>query len=237
MEFDEERVENERGLDLRPGLIASGISVFVMLSLSVSAWVQIPAGRLLPVHWGFSGTPDRYGSKWEALLTIPVIAIFAVLAFLLIPRIEPRVRNLQRSGRVYTIVWIASLLPLVGVHAFLVLAALGWQLDVNSVVLVIVGITFAIIGNYLGKVRSNFFVGIRTPWTLSSDLSWNKTHRLGGRLFVLFGIILVLAAVWKVGATEALILMISGAVAISLISTVYSYLVWRSEQTREAINS
>jgi uncharacterized membrane protein len=97
-----------------------------------------------------------------------------------------------------------------------------------------VGALFVVIGNYLGKTRSNFFFGVRTPWTLSSELSWARTHRLAGRLFVLSGLVIMLTAVVAPGPTTALVisLAIAGVVAIPV---AYSYLVWRSDPAKQPI--
>ena len=107
------------------------------------------------------------------------------LAF--IPRFDPRAENLARSGSAYRWIIGSALVLLGAVQVFIVLAALGNELDVTRFVGVAVGILFVIIGNFLGKTRSSWFLGIRTPWTLSSDRSWTLTHRLGGYLFIATG--------------------------------------------------
>ena len=112
-----------------------------------------------------------------------------------------------------------------------VLAAVGSPLDVNLVLSVATGLLFIVIGNVLGKVRSNFMFGVRTPWTLSSDLSWNKTHRLVGRLFVLLGLATIVVGV--VGGTTAFVVVLLGGIGVVLVvAFVYSYQVWKSDPAK-----
>ena len=121
-------------------------------------------------------------------MPVTTIAIAALLA--VIPRFEPRRANLERSGKAYGAIWITVVTLLGGVHVLTVAAALGADLEISRLVLIGTGLLFVVIGNYLPKVRPNYLMGIRTPWTLASDLSWTRTHRLGGRLFVIEGLVL-----------------------------------------------
>ncbi|MCB0026848.1 MAG: SdpI family protein, partial [Anaerolineales bacterium] len=103
-----------------------------------------------------------------------------------IPFIEPRRSNLAMSRTAYVALWAVLLFYFLVLHVILVINALheagvvAFNLDVGRLVPISVGVLFVVIGNYLGKIRSNYMMGIRTPWTLASDLAWDKTHRLGG---------------------------------------------------------
>lgn len=221
----------EPRMNLKPGLVVSGVIIVLMLILSAWAWIKIPAGQLIPTHWGLNGQPDGYSSKAFGLLILPLAALAEAGLFLLIAKIEPRKRNIQLSAKAYTMIWVASLALSLVVHTFLVLAAVGQKMGINTVIPVALGGLFIIIGNYMGKIRSNFFAGIRTPWTLSSDLSWNKTHRLGGKLFILYGLITALGVLLKDMCLWVAILVSEGIVIIAIL-TVYSYLVWKTDPNR-----
>ncbi len=120
---------------------------------------------------------------------------------------------------------------MVGLQLMVVLAAVGRPLDVTLVLGFGTGLLFVVIGNVLGKVRSNFMFGVRTPWTLSSDLSWNKTHRLVGRLFVLLGFAVAVATV--VAGNEAYLAVLLGGIAIVIaVAFVYSYRVWKTDPNK-----
>jgi uncharacterized membrane protein len=113
------------------------------------------------------------------------------------------------------------------IHAAIVLATLGVKVPMGETVLTLVGFLFMVIGNYSGKVRSNFFMGIRTPWTLSSELSWNKTHRLVGRMFLLVGAVIAILA-W-IDSLLALGFLLAGIVAILTVAMVYSHKIWKED--------
>lgn len=215
-------------LNIRNLVIFSGLVLAIMFALSAWAWVQIPADQQVPVHWGVNGEPDRYGSKFEGLLLLPIIftAVSALLA--VVPRIDPRGNNILRSGKAYGALWITMLLFFLGLHVVLILNTLGVNAPIDMAVPLGVGVLFVVIGNYMGKVRRNYMFGIRTPWTLASDLSWNKTHRLGGRLFVLLGLVMIASAAFATGMAT-FIIMFGGIIGMLISVFVYSYMVWKQD--------
>ena len=216
----------------KSALTSGIIIVAIMFAISAWAWLQLPADAQIPVHWGVSGQPDRYGGKIEGLLLMPLIGLGLVALFAIIPRVEPRKSNIMRSQKAYGVVRLGVLLFLLGIHIVTVLSTLGYPIDINFMIGLGTGLLFIVMGNYLGKVRSNFMFGIRTPWTLTSDLAWNKTHRLGGWLFVLSGVLIILCAIvapqWIVGA------ILLGALGTAGITTVYSYRVWKDDPNKRA---
>ena len=103
--------------------------------------------------------------------------------------------------------------------------------DISRVVLIGIGALFIVIGNYLPKVRPNYLMGIRTPWTLTSDLSWQKTHRLGGRLFVLEGLVLIVLGLIAVAAWLG-VLIVAGIAIMLVVVFAYSYRVWKADPAK-----
>lgn len=203
-------------------------TVGLMIAVSLWAWGQLPAGAQIAVHWNAAGEVDRYGSVWEGLFLMPsMIGLISVL-FYFIPKIDPRRSNIAQSGTAYRAAWIGMLVFMSILHIALVLNALGYAVNIGLIVPVMVGILFLIIGNYMGKIRSNFMFGIRTPWTLSSELSWNKTHRLGGRLFMVIGLLMI--ATGLLPMTELWVYILLGAIFLMVaVLFVYSYLIYRTD--------
>lgn len=218
-------------MKVRTLVIVGGAFVVAMLAVSAWAWPQIPADAEIPIHWGLDGQPDGFGPKWVGLIGIPVAGAAIVGLLALIPRIEPRRRNLERSGTAYIAIGIVVIAFLAVLHLFAVLAALGNDADIAALATIGSGVTFIVIGNFLGKTRSSWFFGIRTPWTLSSERSWMRTHRVGGLAFIAIGAAVVLVTI-VLGAEAAIWVMLAGMAAVVIGLFVYSYLVWRDDPDR-----
>jgi len=209
-------------------VLFSAVIIGIMFLLAAWSWLRIPEGASIPVHWGINGEADRYGGKFEGLLLLPVITLLAALLLSLIPRIDPRGENIARSAKAYKSIWFVTLLFMLAIYVMSILAALGWAINMGRIIGPALGILFIILGNYMGKIRSNYTVGIRTPWTLASELSWNKTHRLGGKLFVALGLLVLVMALFGQGALTFYVLL--AGLLITLITLfAYSYIVWKSD--------
>lgn len=224
----------ETWLTRRTALIASAVALIVMFAFAAWAWVAIESDHI-PVHWDTNGEPDGYGGKFEALLILPLVSAGVVLLFAVIPRIEPRRAHLLSSMPAYVVVWLALLAYLLILDAGLLFAAFGHEINMSTVAASGIGLLFIAIGAVLGRVRSNFMFGVRTPWTLSSERSWELTHRLAGRLFHWAGIAtLVAGAVALVTDLDwlPLTVVLVGAIGAALVSVGYSYIVWRGDPER-----
>ena len=217
----------------RRGLTAfSAVVVGAMLLLSAWAWLQLPADAQVPIHWGPDGQVDGWADKTVGLLLLPLMTMGVAALFWVIPVVEPRRANIEKSGKAYAAIWVGVVLMLAAIDLVAVAAALGAELDMTLIVFVATGALFVVIGNYLPKVRSNYMMGIRTPWTLTSDVSWTKTHRVGGRLFVLEGIVFILLGLLR-PAPEVLVAVLLGGIVVMLAFVfAYSYQVWKADPER-----
>ena len=204
------------------------ILIGAMFVLAVAAWPSAP--DRIPVHWGLSGEPDRYGGKLEGLLMLPLVTLGVYLLMLFLPRVDPRRAAYAMFEGAYGAIRLSVTVFLAFLHGFVLLWTMGEAPDSAVVVPVLVGGLLVVIGNLLGKIRPNWFVGVKTPWTLSSRRSWVKTHRLGGWLFVLLGLASV--GLGLTGAGWANAVVPAAVVACIVWLFVYSYLVWRSDPER-----
>ncbi|MFZ5608355.1 MAG: SdpI family protein [Pseudomonadota bacterium] len=216
-------------------LVISLVIVAAMTALSVYAWLALPLDAQLPIHWNIDGVPDRYAGKALALSLLPANALLIALVFALIPKLEPRRAHLLMSSKAYGAFWLAMIGLFAVLHVGLVLLALGPGFKLTPLFGLGLGILFMVMGNFLGKVRSNFFFGIRTPWTLSSDHVWDRTHRMGGLAFFLLGAIL-LASALLLRPSVFFWVLITGVLAVTLFVVVYSYGLWRLQQRHEDRN-
>lgn len=218
---------------IRKGLLLSLCPLVAIAALGAWGFTSVDPGARFPVHWGIDGAPDRFGSRFEAFLGVPALALALTALFAAAPLLDPRGTNLRHSSQAYLTGWIGALCLLAVVQAGLTLTALeiwpeGAASPFQRMALGASAVLIAAVGNVLGKSRPNWLVGIRTPWTLSSDLAWERTHRMVGRLFVLVGGVgLVAALIAPLGlATLALAI---GALASAGWAIVNSYLVWRTD--------
>jgi uncharacterized membrane protein len=199
-----------------------------MFLASAIVWSMAP--ERIPVHWNINGQVDRYGGKWEGLLLMPVVAAGIYLLMLVLPRIDPGRANYDGFQHAYRVIRLAILAFLALFHAAIIATALGCTLDIARLALLANGVLLLVLGNVMGKIRPNWFCGIRTPWTLSSKLSWTRTHRMGGRLFVLLGLLTFgatfLPPPWNVAIFLGPTLLATAWLVI------YSYLVWRRDPDR-----
>ncbi|HEV8122943.1 MAG TPA: SdpI family protein [Gemmatimonadales bacterium] len=207
---------------LIPGLLA----IAAATGFSVWAYPHLPAQ--VATHFDLQGDPNGWSSRLLAVALAPAIGVFMALMFTFLPRIDPKRANYEKFGATWWTVANAALILLALVHVAMLGKALGWAVDISRIVGVGVGGMFILIGNLMTRIRPNWFMGIRTPWTLSSDTVWRKTHRFGGVAFVIAGV--CIAVTGLLGSGWALYAAIGTAVVAGLGSVVYSYVVWKGEQ-------
>ncbi len=217
---------------LRNLWIASGVIVAAMLLISGYLWGQIPAGEEVCVHWNAAGVCDDYGSKFMGIFLLPLVTIGVAILFGVIRKIDPRSANLDQSHKAFGAVWLGTMVFMLVIHIFVMLQLLNSNVNFGVFIPAVVGALFVIIGNYMGKVRSNFFFGIRTPWTLSSEVAWNKTHRLGGRLMVLLGLAMIAGTIVFSNPAWVYYIVVGGSLGLVAFTYAYSYWVWKNDADR-----
>jgi uncharacterized membrane protein len=177
----------------------------------------------MPSHWNIAGQADGWMPKFWGVMIFPIIMTIIWVTFLVLPRISPKGFEMQPFERAWGFLRVAILGELLLVEVLAMRAAqTGGQLSPN-VLFGGMGVLFVVMGNFLGKVTRNFFVGIRTPWTLANEEVWYRTHRLGGKCFVAAGLFVVVAAILGLGPWPTLLVIgVAGIVPI-----VYSYVIYR----------
>ena len=213
---------------LRVPILVSFASLVTVTLLSAWAWIEVPGSKVL----AGVGSDLELVSKLQGLVVGPLLFVgLPIVLFLAIPRIEPRRHHLVASSKAYTAIWIVLVLAGVLVHLSFVLRATDRNFGLSENLVELVAAFILIVsGNYMSKIRSNFFIGIRTPWTLSSEESWRKTHRLGGRILVLLGFALIPLS-FVTDATTNLWMATALIIATAVLLIAYSYVAWRSDTT------
>lgn len=204
------------------------VLILGMIAAAVVLWPWAP--EKIPVHWNIAGQVDRYGGKLEGLLLMPLLAVGIYFLLLLLPRIDPRRANYVVFAGSYWLIRMSITTLMAFIYGCILFAAFGYQIDMGLFISVAVGLLLCVLGNVMGKIRPNWFVGVRTPWTLSSRESWNKTHRLAGRLLVLMGLLTAALGFWQ--SPLMLAIVVGAGVATVLTVVVYSYIMWRDDPDR-----
>lgn len=198
-------------------------AIFIIIAVAVATWLYPRLPAEVASHWDIQGQPNRYLPRfWGAAMPALMVAVIAVLTVVL-PYISPRSFEIAPFGQVYVGLMLVMQAVVLVIGLTSLLAAAGYAVPVSTIVLACVGLLFMVLGNYMGKLRKNFFIGIRTPWTLASDAVWERTHRFGGWLFMLAGIAWVIAGL--TGAPKWLLWV--ALVVAAVIPPVYSYVIYR----------
>ncbi|AEE97796.1 SdpI family protein [Mahella australiensis] len=222
---------NEGHYDLKQAL-KSDIWLIVIIAAALLSAIAV-YGRLpdkIPMHWNISGEIDSYGGKGSIFL-LPLMNAGIYTLMLVTPLIDPRRNNYGKFKGAYRVMRAVFVILFTIIYGVVMLASLGYKVKVDFIITFSISLMFIVFGNYMGKIRHNYFVGIKTPWTLADEDVWLKTHRLGGRLFVLAGILSMIGSF--IGGTPAFILMMISVAVAALIPTIYSYIIYnRSHKTQ-----
>lgn len=199
------------------------VAVAVIASLAVFS--RLPP--TMATHWGPDGEVNGWAPRMWAAFVMPVILLFVAGLMRALPAIDPRRTNYLKFAGTFEAIFISTMLFLLVMHFALLAAALGYPVAMGRVTPIGVGILLIVLGNLMPRARPNWFVGVRTPWTLSSDRVWEKTHRLAGYVLVAAGIIVAGIGVTGVRFGRLVTGLLIGVASLSLV--VYSYVEWRRE--------
>jgi uncharacterized membrane protein len=201
--------------------------IAIQVVVAVYGFAVLP--DTVPIHWGVNGQADGYGPKWMGTLLYPLfsIGIYVLIRALLAvgPRLggrESTVANLQ----IGKLVLAGIMLFLLIIQLSTIAQSLGLAFDMSIVIMLALSVLFIFLGNYMGKMRRNFWMGIRTPWTLASSVVWERTHRLGGWLFVAVGLIGIPCSFIPSLRLWGILVPI---IAVSIFLCLYSYLCYQQQ--------
>ncbi|MEM8770242.1 MAG: SdpI family protein [Pseudomonadota bacterium] len=215
------------------------LTIAAMAGVSIYGFINIPEGTMIARHWNLNGEPDGFSPRNHVLIGMPAIGVLLSIMFAAIPKIDPRKENIARSMNVLIVGWLGALMLIAVTHASIVLAAAQGQTAQFfgfGGTLYGVCLFFIVIGNFIAKSRSNFFIGVRTPWTLSSEHAWNVANRTAGWLLVLTGVASAATGVFASPA-DGFRVLIAGAVTMAVVSVIVSYFAWKNDPDRKEARS
>lgn len=206
---------------LWPGLLCNVIAAAFGLAMLDRLPLRVAS------HWGARGEVNGYSSRWSLVLIVPLLALVMAIVLAYAPQLDPKRRNFPMHAGAYWVVTNAVLVFLAVIHVVLIGFNLGWVMNMNAVLGVGLGVLFMVLGNVLTRVRPNWIFGVRTPWTLSSDLSWRETHRIAGYGFVVAGAAALFTSfVWP---RQMVVVLLAGIGLTALVAVVWSYFAWKRD--------
>jgi uncharacterized membrane protein len=197
--------------------------VLVILTSLLAFWVYPHVPARVPVHWSWNGRVNETMAKPWGVIVFPLTMFVFWIVSLALPVVSPRGFRLDDFRTAYDILWLAVLGFLFVVTTSALLAASGVPFALGTVVVVSLGVLLMVLGNFMPKFRKNFFVGIRTPWTLADDEVWYRTHRFAGTLFVVGGAAVIVERLLGLGPDG----FVATILTIAVLPVAWSYILYR----------
>jgi len=192
----------------------------------VALWDKLP--EQTASHWNVNNEVDGTMPKFWGALLMPLVTLGMLALFIIFPNIDPLKANIAQFRKTFNLFILFIVAFMLYIHGLTLAWNLGYQnFKMSAAMLPVIGVLFIFIGFMLRKAKRNFFIGIRTPWTLSSDTVWDKTHQLGSTLFMLSGAFAVIGTFF--GGTTAFLLALVPLIGSTLFLVIYSYALYRRE--------
>ena len=208
----------------------TSILVLLMITIAVIAgallWNQLP--EQMASHWNTNDEVDGYISKFWGVFLMPLVVLGMFGLFIALPNMDPLKANIETFRGAFNLFILLITVFMLYIHGLTLAWSLGYQsFKMSTMMLPFMGILFIFIGYLLRQAKRNFFIGIRTPWTLSSDSVWDKTHQLGSVLFMVSGALAFFGSFF--GGMVAFWLLFVPLMGSTLVLVIYSYILYRSE--------
>ncbi len=195
--------------------------IVFMIAAGVYFYPKLP--DMMPTHWNYMWVADRFSPKTTALYMFPLIAFACLLLFQFLPKLDPKKDNYPKFEKAWEAFQFALLIFFAYAHILAILATL-YPVNMLRYMMFWLGVLFIVLGNYMGKIRRNYFVWIRLPWTIDNEDVWNKTHRFWWKMFMIWGLLFIANGmlnfnqIWVIGLFVGLVLVLP---------VIYSYLEFR----------
>ncbi|MDY6771117.1 MAG: DUF1648 domain-containing protein [Candidatus Nanohaloarchaea archaeon] len=209
-------------LDERQYLILGSLLVLATIAASIVAYPRLP--EQVAIHWNAAGQADDHMAKTMGAFLLPGISLLFLVFYRIIPRIDPLRENIAAFRSTFDLLMNVVLGFLLYTNLLVLGANLGYVANVSRFIAPAIGLLLVIVGRLITRSKRNWFIGVRTPWTLSNDQVWDDTHRVTGKLLMAAGFIAMLGFVYP---RQLVLLLAAPAAAAAAFGTVYSYVRYR----------
>lgn len=201
----------------------------ILLSWAIAIYFYPRLPEKMASHWNIQGEVDNYMSKFWGLFLMPTLSVGLLLLFILIPKIDPLKTNIEKFRKHYDGFVMVVILFLFYIYFLAILWNIGKRFNMGQLLMPALGILFYYCGILIENAKRNWFIGIRTPWTMSSEKVWEKTHKIGGKLFKIAGAIALLGIFFQ---GYALLFVLLPVFLAAIFPVVYSYFEYQKEKTQ-----
>lgn len=210
------------------------IAFLIFIALTIYSFMAVRGlPDIVPTHWNAAGQIDGYGSKWGAAMIMPGCLLFNLLLMVVLPKISPKKFEIETFRGTFNYIMLIVMCMEAAMGVVILRATENQAFQMVSAIFGVMFLFFALLGNVLGKVRRNFFMGIKTPWTLASEQVWDQTHRQAARL-------------WTIGGFVGFVLsflglpfwiLFTGLMVMTLLPVVQSYFIYRKMDRSGTLSS
>lgn len=197
--------------------------VFVLVAVATGIWLYPQMPSTVATHFDAAGDANGWSPRWLAAFMPTFMELGLAILTWVLPLISPRKFGIKPFARVYEVVMLVIQGAVLVVGVCVALKGAGYHVPLATIGTLAIGVMLMVIGNYMGKLRKNFFIGIRTPWTLASDAVWERTHRMAGWLFMLAGLVWIVLGLTGANYWVSVAVMLVAALA----PAAYSFVVYR----------
>jgi len=204
--------------------------IAVVLAATAAAYPHLP--ETVPTHWDTHGNVNAWSAKWTLFTTVPGMMTAMLLLFAALPWLSPKHFEVDAFRSTYLYIMVVILTMMAYIHGLILAASLSWAVDVSRAIEAGICLLTALLGNVLGKVRRNFYVGIRTPWTIANEQVWNATHRFASKTFLAGGLLGLVAVLLRTPFWLPITLLLVG----MLTPVIHSLVFYKQLERRGALN-
>lgn len=201
--------------------------LLITLLITIFFWNDLPTK--IPIHWNINGEVDRYSNKLSGLLGLYLIPLIFSILYPIFRKIDPKNKKYKQFEKTWNIFNITIFLFFIYLYLITIFITLNPKYSIEPFILSAMGIMFIVMGNYMSKIKQNYFIGIKTPWTIENEDNWNKTHRLGGICFIISGLLFIIGVFLNINPFYTLTPVILFS---AIIPILYSYILYKKSNKK-----